>query len=714
MKKDFFKEYGFRIIFIVVFLLAFVWMGTKQTIRSNSNSVEDWLPPQYQQTRDYKWYLEHFPFESYVVVSWEGCTLDDEDRIELFAQKLVPGQTIDNYSLMGVSPKLKAELDLKEVPERVTQEINRLAAGQERTLESGADADTESVRGARTTEASPETKEEPAYFKSVMTGPRLIRLLEQTYAKVQSRQSPEEIHQEIINRLKGTLIGPDGRSTALIITLNKGKRDGKSLKLVLNKIREISLECGLPDTTEVVTGSLVDRMVKNLTDMFREIAYGRTVRMDGIIMGGPPVDNVALDQEGVRTLYRLAGICAFIGVSIAFICLRSIRLTMFVFWIAILSAGVALAIVSLTGGTCDSILLSMPALVYVLAMSGSVHLINYYHDTIREQGLQGATEQAVRHAFPPCFFAQLTTAIGLGSLFVGRLVPITKFGFYSAIGVLITLLLLFFYLPALLYFYPSKKFAAKYGGTGLHNKNETISTFWSYYGRFIVKYHNLVALVCLIIMGFFAYYLPSIKTSVKMMSFFSSDAEIIKHYDWLEGKLGPLVPMETVISFDNSKLDPSTFGVAERLRLMNTISQQLTEKLSEDVGGTLSAATFAPDVEMFGRPGSIYYRMASAVIGKAVDENRESLKDYITIEGNPSLDEMDRYLTQKAEKVLKEYEQKKNALNERLQAKGMTLDEIQILSTRESRSEAETEILDEFTADIQDFEEIANKSLQLE
>ena len=88
MKKDFFKEYGFRIIFIVVFLLAFVWMGTKQTIRSNSNSVEDWLPPQYQQTRDYKWYLEHFPFESYVVVSWEGCTLDDEDRIELFAQKL--------------------------------------------------------------------------------------------------------------------------------------------------------------------------------------------------------------------------------------------------------------------------------------------------------------------------------------------------------------------------------------------------------------------------------------------------------------------------------------------------------------------------------------------------------------------------------------------------------------------------------------------------
>ena len=131
-------------------------------------------------------------------------------------------------------------------------------------------------------------------------------------------------------------------------------------------------------------------MVKNFVDMVDEMAHGRKVRMDGVIMGGPPVDNVALDQEGERTLYRLAVICAIIGVTIAYFCLHSLRLTMFVFWIAALSAGVALAVVSLTGGTCDSILLSMPALVYVLGMSGAVHLINYYHDAIREHGLSGA------------------------------------------------------------------------------------------------------------------------------------------------------------------------------------------------------------------------------------------------------------------------------------------------------------------------------------
>ena len=50
MRKDFFKDYGFKILFVVFFLLSFVWMGTKQTLLSNSNSVEDWLPAEFQET----------------------------------------------------------------------------------------------------------------------------------------------------------------------------------------------------------------------------------------------------------------------------------------------------------------------------------------------------------------------------------------------------------------------------------------------------------------------------------------------------------------------------------------------------------------------------------------------------------------------------------------------------------------------------------------
>ncbi|MBQ6827503.1 MAG: MMPL family transporter, partial [Thermoguttaceae bacterium] len=265
---------------------------------------------------------------------------------------------------------------------------------------------------------------------------------------------------------------------------------------------------------------------------------------------------------------------------------------------------------------------------------------------IREGGLDGATERAVRHAFTPCFFAQLTTALGLGSLFAGRLVPITKFGFYSAVGVLMTLLLLFLYLPALLYFYPSKKFAARHGGKGVKIGDSFFRKFWDVVGGFIIRRHWFVVGGCFALMIYLGCYLPHIKTSVKMMSFFSDDAEIIKHYEWLEDKLGPLVPMEVTICFDNEKLSRNSFGTAERLSLINSLSEKLKATLADDVGGTLSVALFAPEVDA--SRGGVVGRTTSAVVGKAIDDARDELRDYLAIEGNPTLDELTAFLEDRA------------------------------------------------------------------
>ena len=595
-------------------------MGTRITIDSNSNNVADWLPDRFEETHQYQWFLQHFPFERFVVVSWQGCTMDDS-RLEMFAQKLVPGQTIDNMERWA-EEILRAELVLENDTSIAEPDIAEISAElQDENLLAAHDQLPEYTR----------------YFKTVLTGPRLFRLLQDLYdgeGLGGIRLSDEAIHR----KLRGILIGPDGHSTALIVTLTQEAPQGKELALVLEAIRQIGRECGVHPITLADDRFILARMSDNVIQTIREMIYGRNPSLDGVILGGPPVDNVAITQEGEQTLQRLIGLCGIIGLVLAWLCFRDIRLTMFVFWVAIISAGIALASVTFTGSTCDAILLTMPAVVYVLAMSGAIHMINYYHDAVREHGLDMAPERAVRYAWYPCFCANLTTSFGLISLCMSGLIPISKFGFYSALGIMLQLILLFLYLPTLLHFYPSRKIAAQ---RGLHIKeNSPMQKLWRVWSGFIIRNATVVSLSCFAAMIFFGIGLLYVQTSVKMMRFFSSDSEIIAHYTWLEEHLGPLVPMEVVVRFENEKLmdenDRNRMRTLDRLRLIEKISGALRTELGEYIGGVMSAETFMPPSEqlMGGRMTQFQRIARESAINATLDNRRSQFRDFVTVEGN--------------------------------------------------------------------------------
>ena len=156
-------------------------------------------------------------------------------------------------------------------------------------------------------------------------------------------------------------------------------------------------------------------------------------------LGGPPIENVAIDEEGEKTLARLALLSGGLGLGLAWWSLRSVRLTLIVFACGILSAAASLAVVYWTGQTTDAVMMCMPSMIYVLAISGAVHLVNYYRDAVHEQGLDGAPERAIGHGWKPAFLCNVTTGIGMASLATADLEPIRKFGVYAAAGVAIML-----------------------------------------------------------------------------------------------------------------------------------------------------------------------------------------------------------------------------------------------------------------------------------
>ena len=248
------------------------------------------------------------------------------------------------------------------------------------------------------------------------------------------------------------------------------------------------------------------------------------------------------------TLVRLVGYSVLLGIVLSYLCFRSLKITIMVFIVGGSAAMLSMAIVWWTSGRVDAILMSMPSLVYVLGLSGAIHVINYYRDEVRARGQRGAPGRALRHALLPCTLASVTTAIGLVSLFTSNLTPISNFGYYSAVGVNMTLGILFSYLPAAL-----ETFGPSFGrdeSTGPSDKTETesaMSRWWAGIGRWITNHYVPVTGVCLAVLVVGAWGLREIKTSVQLLKLFDPEARIIDDYAWLETNFGKLVPMELIV-----------------------------------------------------------------------------------------------------------------------------------------------------------------------
>lgn len=406
-------------------------------------------------------------------------------------------------------------------------------------------------------------------------------------------------------------VEPPGLQTSVMVTLSEqGKAD---LRRVIGR--------GLLGKPR---GKLVDLAVESgvrppnkppmLPLATHELATGKVLRM-----GGPPVDNVAIDEEGQITLVRLIGFSALLGIVLGFACFQRVIVTITVFIVGGVSAIASLGIVWWSGSSVDAILLSMPSLVYVLGLSGAVHIVNYYREAVKDHGLEGAPLRALKQGAMPCTLAAFTTSLGLLSLYTSDIAPIRRFGLFSAVGVMATLILLFTYLPSSLQLWPPGYHRDQKGDSvaGLRRK---IHDGWLSIGDWVVQHHWWVSGGSLLLLVTVGIGLTRLNTSIQLLKLFDHDSKIIRDYYWLENHIGKIVPMELVVSVDKERQYPTVsereslsspspserikakyqYNLLERVELVAHIQQAVEDVFGKQgqnvVGRALSAATFAPPV----------------------------------------------------------------------------------------------------------------------
>ncbi|TWT32809.1 Toluene efflux pump membrane transporter TtgH [Blastopirellula retiformator] len=656
----------------VFFLIPFALRGARLSLEKMKNDVKDWLPDDFTETKDLAWFRDHFLGEQFVLISWEGCTADDQ-RLQLLSEKLVPtageggdkkfgaqvaghdenfagdryglyltGELYENWG--GENEKWFKGTGEKWYYLLPDGELRRWNGGStmlgamyrigEQALTGG-----HKLSGEYAATVDPIYYKRPAtlqahLFKSVVTGPQVLAQLAEPGGSLlrdeENANSADLADADRIahQRLEGVLFGPDGEQTCLIATLSDaGKVDlrrtlGRGfMGRPLGRLRQLAIEAGIPQ--------------------------------EELHLGGPPVDNVAIDEEGEITLARLVLFAVGVGVFLSYLCLRSVKLTIMVFFVGGVSAITSMSLVYWLGSAPDAVLMSMPAVVYVLGLAGAIHIINYYKDAVEENGIHGAAEMAVSHGWRPCLIAAVTTALGLGSLATSNIAPIKKFGIFSALGVMATLLLLFTYLPAALQQWPPKVKKAKDGAL----QAKSPMTIWMEkfslrVADFIIARSTVVATACFIAFLIFGYGLTRINTSVQLLKMFDSGSEIIQDYAWLEENIGKLVPMELVVRVepslqghtgDEQPSDPEEaaeekfkYTFLERMemaeRVQNAVEQVLGPQGRDLVGNGMSVATFAPVLPESG--GSFRDVAIRGAYNRRLEEHREEFlkTDYLRTE----------------------------------------------------------------------------------
>ena len=518
-------------------LLPVILFGAFGAVKSSNNSPLDWVRPDFPARQKYDAFVEQFGPGDAVIASWPECTWDNP-RLDRLVRAFRESKL---FRSPEGTPYFESIVCGRETFLRMTQPGHKTAAAETRgrstsgRLIAGTAAGT--VQTVSDTAEQDGTTENSAGASVGLSIPPAVAL----------------------KRMRGTLIGPDGRTTCVILNFSAE---------------------GLLRRSEVV------RLIR------RSIMVGCDVAEADIHLAGPVIDGYTVDAASQQSLASFVAPSALVILLVCWLSLKSLRGALLVFSVAVFCQAATLAVIYYSGETMSALLIILPPLIQVLAVAGGIHLMNYYFDALEACGPQQAAIEAFRRGWLPCSLSAATTAMGTASLMVSGLTPIRLFGAFATAGVILTAIGVLVAIPCGLMVFPVRRRSATRpgpiaspGATSPGSAGPTLQSresqairspderqdLWKSLRNLLHARNPAALAVTVTLMVLACLGLPHVRASVRIETLFPAGSRILADYEWLEAHLGHLVPIEVVVRFHrNCELDQ-----CERLEFLHRIETQL-------------------------------------------------------------------------------------------------------------------------------------------
>jgi predicted RND superfamily exporter protein len=312
-----------------------------------------------------------------------------------------------------------------------------------------------------------------------------------------------------------------------------------------------------------------------------------------IYVAGTSIDSVAIDEISKKSQRALLPFFLLFSLVLLLCCLRHYFAAFLVFWAAIINEELAGALLFWCGAHVDSVSMLNASLVYVLTISGGVHLINYYRKTLAEMQPgeeHGAPMQTFRKAILPCSLAAFTTILGMGSLAVSKMVPIQTFGIYASLTLFLGTIWFFLYILSALQERPiTKWFPCSTDG---RPQTADESGWWHRFGLLLFRCRYPITVLTFLSLFVFAFGIKELRTSLTFHGLLPKETKVLQDYRMLETQIGGLIPIEVVVHFPHE--DGEERKMLDQLRFLASLVAELRQM--DNVDAVVSVLNFLPNL----------------------------------------------------------------------------------------------------------------------
>ena len=299
--------------------------------------------------------------------------------------------------------------------------------------------------------------------------------------------------------------------------------------------------------------------------------------IEAVALTGPPVIVTELDRLGSQKSNRQFFLLTC-GISL---CLLFYS---FGHWgLSFATLGTALwgiflnqVVMIIFGAEMNFIMGSLSIMVMIFTLSITVHVVSYY-DSARKEGEADPLGAAVKESWNPCMLSTLTTLLGLVSLNVSSIVPVSQFGYAAACGSIVALIVGLGVTPALLTVMPDCTVRSVRYHIDFRQWGTRIAAHrWSLMGTAAV----LLAVTAIGIL--------QLKPSINPTEFLPRKSKVLADLHRIENDLTNVDSIEAVVDLGGENL-----AFMDQVQRVRKIEAKIAAQ--RGVRHTLSLATFFPE-----------------------------------------------------------------------------------------------------------------------